>query len=193
MNEIEQILERLKKAIRLFHEAEIEFVLIGGLAMRAHGAKNQTEDADFAYSSDNSNVEKLAAFLMTIRATGTTTARNWRFRDRLITLLPSFYTRVMGHPRNQRFLVSPATLQKVRFVNLETDLGKIGLMREIPGADSFEGLFERAVAKDLGGFAVPVASVEDIVAMKRLANRSKDQAHIAELLALQQRTETKSA
>ena len=65
-------------------------------------------------------------------------------------------------------------------------------MREIPGVESFEGLWERAVPMDLGGFIVRVASLDDLIAMKRAANRPKDQAHIRELLALKKLIETET-
>ncbi len=57
-------------------------------------------------------------------------------------------------------------------------------MREIGGVESFDDLRARAVPMDLGGFVVPVASLDDLIAMKRAANRPKDQLHIMELLAL---------
>jgi predicted nucleotidyltransferase len=59
-------------------------------------------------------------------------------------------------------------------------------MREIPGVDSFESLWERAIPMDLGGFTVRVASIDDLIAMKRAANRPKDQVHLKELLALKE-------
>lgn len=160
MNDIEPIFQKLKKAVRAFHEAGIEFVLIGGLAMRAHGSNVMTTDADFAYAVDADNLERLAAFLPTIHA------------------------RVLGRPANDHFVITPLTLQKVRFLNLYTDLGEIDVMREIPGIDSFAGLSERAAKTDLGGFVVRVASLDDLIAMKRAANRPKDQLHLYELLAL---------
>src|ERR1041384_2707976 len=58
-------IERLTKAVRAFHEARIDFVLIGGLAMIAHGANNLTRDVDLAYAIEAENVERLAAFLAT--------------------------------------------------------------------------------------------------------------------------------
>src|SRR4028118_431902 len=51
-------IERLMIAVRTFHEANIDFVLIGGLAMIAHGANNLTRDADFAYAVEAENLER---------------------------------------------------------------------------------------------------------------------------------------
>ncbi len=153
-------LEQLKEAIRRFHSAGIEFILIGGLAMLAHGANTLTQDVDLAYALDSQNIERLAAFLPTIHA------------------------RVLGRPANDNFVITPERLQRVRFLNLDTDLGAVDVMRDIPGVDSFEGLAQRAVSIDFGGFTVRVASLDDLISMKRAANRPKDQGHLYELLAL---------
>jgi hypothetical protein len=134
--------------------------VIGGVALGAHGSNYATKDVDFAYAVESENLERLAAFLPTIHA------------------------RVSGRPANDGFVISTMTLQRARFLNLYTDLGEVDVMREIGGIDSFEGLWERAIPMDLGGFVVRVASIDDLIAMKRSANRPKDQAHIYELLAL---------
>ena len=161
MNEIElQLIEKLNTAVRTFKEAGIEFVVIGGLAMIAHGSSNVTRDADLAYALDPDNLERLAAFLPTIHA------------------------RVLGRPKSEHFAITPATLQRVRFLNLDTDLGAVDILRDIPGMDSFEGLAQRAVHTDFGGFTVRVASLNDLISMKQAANRPKDQGHLYELLAL---------
>lgn len=151
---------QLKEAVRAFHDAGIKFVLIGGLAMIAHGANILTQDVDFAYAIDPENVERLSSFLGTVHA------------------------RVLGRPTGDKFVISPAIVQRVRFLNLATDLGAVDVMREVPGVDSFDGLWERAVAMDMDGFIVRVASLDDLIAMKRAADRPKDRNHLYELLAL---------
>lgn len=161
--------EQLKKAVRAFDAAKINFVLIGGLAMIAHGANVLTQDVDVAYALDPDNLERLASFLPTIHA------------------------RVLGRPANDNFIITTDTLQKVRFLNLFTDLGEVDVMRKIPGIDGFDGLSQRAIMTDLGGFVVRVASLDDLIAMKRAANRAKDQAHLYELLALKKLIETEPA
>jgi predicted nucleotidyltransferase len=51
----------------------------------------------------------------------------------------------------------------------------------VPGVDSFQGLWERSSEKVLFGVPVRVASLEDLIAMKRAAGRAKDQPHLLEL------------
>lgn len=153
------------EVVRVFLEAGISVVLIGGVALAAHGSSYATQDVDFAYAVDTDNVERLATFLPTIHA------------------------RVSGRPANDAFIITPDTLRKVRFLNLYTDLGEVDLLREIAGVDSFDGLWERALPMDFGGLIVRVASIDDLIAMKRASNRPKDQAHIYELLAIKKVTE----
>ena len=50
------------EAVRTFHEAGIRFVVIGGVALAAHGSSYATKDVDFAYAVDLENIERLAAF-----------------------------------------------------------------------------------------------------------------------------------
>ena len=161
-------IERLTEAVRAIHNGGVRFVLIGGLALRAHGSNYLTTDVDVAYATEPENLERLAA------------------------ALPTMHARVLGRPANDNFVITALTLQKVRFLNLRTDYGEVDVMREIGGVDSFEELWARAVPMDLGGFTVRVASIDDLIAMKRAANRSKDQLHIFELLALKKLIETET-
>jgi hypothetical protein len=81
----------------------------------------------------------------------------------------------------------------VRFLNLYTNLGEVDVMRQIPGVDSFDGLWERSVLTGLGGFVVRVASLDDLIVMKRTTSRPKDQAHLYELLALKKLIEDEAS
>jgi len=43
--------------------ASVEFVVIGGVAARAHGSTRVTEDLDICYETEPENVDRLAALL----------------------------------------------------------------------------------------------------------------------------------
>ena len=76
-------------------------------------------------------------------------------------------------------------MSNARNLTLETDVGAVDLLGDITGVSSFEDLWERVVEMDLGGgLSVRVASLDDLIAMKRAADRPKDRLHLMELEAL---------
>ena len=58
-------------------------------------------------------------------------------------------------------------------MTLETSVSSLDILSDIPGVNSFEGLSERSVVRELYGLDVHVASIDDLIAMKRTANRPK--------------------
>ena len=128
--------------------------------MRLHGCAHITEDVDISYARDRENLRDLASAL----------------RDQ--------HARLRGVPADLPFILDEYTFRNVENLTLETDLGALDLLATPAGADSFEGLWERGIEADMEGFTVRVASLDDLIAMKRAANRPKDQNHILELLAL---------
>ncbi|MGC4046048.1 MAG: nucleotidyl transferase AbiEii/AbiGii toxin family protein [Armatimonas sp.] len=154
-----------RKILTLLSEAEIRFVLIGGLAMILQGSNTFTSDIDITFAMDSENLE------------------------RLTECINQLHPRPIGVFDNPSFAVSADIIHRWRFVLLKTDLGGIDLLKSPQGIDSFEGLYERASILDMGGFEVHVASVDDLIAMKKTANRPKDQGHLLELLALKKLSE----
>jgi hypothetical protein len=162
---LEELLSpEFKTIIRLVTERNIRFVIIGGIAMRLHGCAHITQDVDFSYARDRENLQALSKALR---------EKNARLR---------------GVPEDLPFILDEYTFRNTQNLTLITDLGEIDLLAVPDGIDSFEGLLERSVAMDLGedleDLVVQVASIDDLIAMKRAANRPKDQAHLYELLAL---------
>ena len=49
-------------------DAEIDFVVIGGVAGGAHGSSYPTYDLDIAYAGDRPNIERLVELLRDLRA-----------------------------------------------------------------------------------------------------------------------------
>src|SRR5262245_27303951 len=50
----------VEEILRLLTAHQVRFVMIGGLAMRAHGSAHITEDADFCYERTPSNIKAVA-------------------------------------------------------------------------------------------------------------------------------------
>jgi hypothetical protein len=150
-------IEPLKETVRAFYNADIDFVLIGGLALVAQSGNYITDDTDVSYRGDAINTERLVSLLTRIEAVS---------------------------EKNRTPPVSLEMLEQETRCTFVTTLGQVTVLRETAGISSFAELKERANLMDFGGFIVRVASIDDLITMKRAANRPKDQAHIYELLAL---------
>lgn len=146
--------------LRLLIEAEVRFVIIGGVALHLHGADNLTLDMDISFARDTANTDALAKILNSLHA---------RYRD---------------FPPDLPCLIDGQTLRNSTNLTLKTDLGEFDLLAEPEGADSFQGLWERATTMLIESMEIHVASIDDLIAMKKAANREKDRLHIMQLEAL---------
>jgi hypothetical protein len=139
----------------------IDFVVVGGYAAVAHGSPRITQDLDICYATDKANLEALGAALVDMRA------------------------RLFGVEDEVPFVPDGRTLAKVELLTLHTELGKLDLMTHPSGAPSYRSLRAKADRYEVGGFLVLVASIPDLIAMKRSAARPKDLADVVELEAIE--------
>jgi predicted nucleotidyltransferase len=153
------------EAIAALDAAGVKFVLVGGLALIAHGLDISTKDIDIAYSRDGANLLALASALR------------------------PFKPRLRGVPDDLPFVFDERTLKNTANMTLVTSIGDLDVLGHVSGVQDFEGLWERAVTLTLYGFPVKVAALDDLIVMKKAANRPKDQVHLLSLEALKGLTE----
>ncbi len=139
-------------------KAEIDFVVVGGLALGAWGVVRGTRDLDVVVDQEPANLATLAS------------------------LAESLNGRVQAR---DAFLSSAAAIEELlragERVQIETAIGPLDVVQGLPGVPEFSELRERAVEVDLFGSTVPVCSEEDLRAMKKAAGRARD---VADLEAL---------
>jgi predicted nucleotidyltransferase len=83
------------------------------------------------------------------------------------------------------FVPDGRTLRRTRVLTLDTPEGRLELLAEPDGSPAYDVLCERAVRADLDGIVVPVAALDDLIAMKKAAGRPKDLVAVEELEAIQ--------
>jgi hypothetical protein len=144
--------------------ARVRFVVIGGLAAQAHGSISSTFDLDICYARDRDNLESLARILTDIAA--------------VRRGLP------IDAPRMPQ--LDARTLRATSLLTLDTAYGPLDLLAAPdPGLD-YDQLAARSVRVDLRGVVVLVASLEDLMTMKRAADRPKDRVELEILGALRE-------
>ena len=135
----------------------VDFVVIGGIAAVLHGSPRVTRDLDVCFARDEANLAVLG------RALG------------------ELHARLRGVSDDVPFVVDGDTLRRIEMLTLETDAGDFDVLARPEGAPPYEQLRRNAERYDLGAFAVLVASIDDLIAMKRAAGRPKDLVDVGEL------------
>jgi hypothetical protein len=155
---------RPEEILRRLVDADIAFVLVGGLAAQAHGSPSLTRDLDICYARDGRNLARLALVLEDIAA--------------IRRGLPP------GAPKMPA--LDARTLRAGGLFTLTTRFGDFDLLPDPdPGLD-YETLASGAVLDEIAGVPVLVASLDDLIAMKRAAGRPKDRVELEILGALRE-------
>jgi hypothetical protein len=139
----------------------VDYVVIGGIAAVLHGSAQATYDLDICYATDPGNLDALGEVLVALGA------------------------RLKGIDEPVPFVPDAETLRKVELLTLVTRAGELDVVTRPAGSPGYEALRRNADRFDLGGFSVLVASIDDLIAMKRSAGRQKDLAAIEELEAIE--------
>lgn len=144
--------------LRRLVEAEVEFVLVGGLALNAWGVVRGTKDVDVSIAPDPANLNRLAELAVALG----------------------------GHVQSGEALFGSqrsiaAALAGGEQVAIETELGRLDVVQGLDGVPSYEGLRSRAEVAEVLGVAVAVCSVEDLRSMKEAAGRTRDLADLEDL------------
>lgn len=135
----------------------VDFVVIGGYAAIAHGSAQLTRDIDICFAPDEANLQRLGEALIGLEAS------------------------LSGVSEDVPFVPDAATLKNTQVLTLMTREGRLDVLMTPDGAPTYPALRRHATHVEVDGVPVPVASLEDLIGMKRAANRDKDHIALEEL------------
>lgn len=143
-------------------DAGVDFVVIGGIAVVVQGHIRTTRDLDITYATSPDNLEALGQALVALDA------------------------RLRGVTEVVPFVPDGRTLRGAELLTLETTEGSLDLLAAPPGAPPYSKLKARAERVEIEDRDVLIASIEDLVAMKRAAGRPRDLEDIEALEEIRQ-------
>lgn len=152
-------LERLLTALA---DGGVDFIIVGGVAARAHGSSRVTDDLDISYDRSPANIA------------------------RLVAALAPFTPYLRGAPPGLPFAWSTATLGAGLNFTLSTSIGALDLLGEVVGGGNFAQLRPHALEVAIFGRSVLLIDLPWLIRLKRAAGRPKDLEVIAELELLQE-------
>jgi hypothetical protein len=145
----------------VLHRHGVDYVAIGGIAANAHGSRRLTLDVDVVPAPEVPNYERHVGALDELGVPATAVDSAFRELD----------------PRDS------FDLARAKVLKLATSAGDLDVLNGAPGAPPYEDLRERAIEVEVRGTPVRIASLDDLIAMKRASGRDKDLRDIAELTA----------
>jgi len=154
------------RMFRALRGAEVEFVLVGGMAAILHGDVGVTVDVDIVPERKPDNLNRLASALRSLGAR----------------------IRTEGVPDGLAFDVSGAFLRNLApesILNLTTRAGDLDLTFRPSGTEGFADLRRDAIEIEAArGVRILVASLADVIRSKEAANREKDRLALPRLRRL---------
>lgn len=140
--------------------ARVRFVVIGGLAARAHGSPRLTDDLGLCYDTAPDNVERLAA------------------------LLDSWETYPRGVERGLPFFMDVRQLRTTPIMTLTTREGFLDVLDRVEGVGGYADAL--AESEEFEGFGIRfrALTLPALIAAKRATGRQKDADQLPELEAL---------
>ena len=155
-------MKHIEPPLKSLIENKVEFVIVGGVAIIAHGVPYATFDLDFCYARTSENLK------------------------RIVSALAPFNPRLRGFPKNLPFIWDERTLQNGTNFTLETDIGDIDLLGEVAGVGSYIEVFANSIILKIFEDDVRILSLEDLIKAKKAAGRPKDLFVLPQLETLQE-------
>lgn len=144
-------------------EGDVDFVIVGAVALVLHGSARATQDLDVCYAREPENLGRLARALQ------------------------EFDPRLRGAPAGLPFRLDARTLQSGLNFTLETSAGDRDLLGEVTGVGGYRDVVAGAEVVELYGRHVRVMGLATLERAKRAAGRLKDLVDLAEILEVRRR------
>jgi hypothetical protein len=157
MSNLEDLVDRLICA-------QMEFVIVGGFAVLAHGASMMTEDVDVCCPFSERNMNALWSGVRDLHPVHRMT------------------------PQRLPFEVTPELCSSLKNLYLATDLGKLDCLGEIPGVGAFEEVHRRSVEIRFESGVCRVLGIDALIDAKLTTNRTLDRMAVLQLKAIKERT-----
>jgi hypothetical protein len=153
---------KLEPAIQSLADNNVEFVIVGGVAIKIHSSAYVTLDLDFCYARTKENLTKI------------------------VSALVGFNPRPRNFPENLPYFFDERSLQNAANFTFETIIGDIDLLGEVAGVGTYREVKKSSEIFELYERQVRVLSIDALIAAKRAAGRTKDLLVLPELEALRE-------
>jgi hypothetical protein len=142
-----------ERIVAALNREGVRYVIVGGLAVGAHGVVRATRDLDLVPDAEPDNMDRLARVLSDLGG---------------------------RHPVADE--LTGAALARPVSLKLQTRTGEVHVLNRMPGTPAFSELeADRLLVEVATGVEAPICSLAHLRAMKRASDRPRDAVDLAEL------------
>jgi predicted nucleotidyltransferase len=163
---VEPVIGDLERTLSALHEAEVRYLVVGGVAVVLHGHLRVTADVDLVVQLESDNVKRAVRALERLG-----------FRPRAPVPISDF-----ADPQIRESWIRDKGLMVFSLWSPEHPGFEVDLFVREPF--EFDAVYDRAVRVQLETCTITVISLPDLIVLKENAGRPRDQEDIAALRAL---------
>ncbi|MFH0770797.1 MAG: nucleotidyl transferase AbiEii/AbiGii toxin family protein [Candidatus Peregrinibacteria bacterium] len=157
-------MDSYKRVFRALHEAEVRYLIVGGVAMNLLGCPRFTNDIDILLALDEENLHAMKKAMETLG-----------YEQRVPLALDE-----LGDEKKALALVREKNLLAYTFFNPNEPLYSIDVI--VGPSLQFDRYRANQLHVDVWGLSLPVVSIDDLIGIKKQSDREKDALDVATLL-----------
>lgn len=155
-----------EKVFRALNSEKVKYLVVGGVAVNLHGFARFTGDLDLLLLLEEKNLEKMENVM-----------KDLGYRERL----PVSVLDLRDHTKVKEWL-EKKNMQAFSFFPPKNNPLQIDII--IEESLKYEKIVKGKVLKRISGVSIPVVSIDDLVKMKKKANRQQDLIDLEALIKL---------
>ncbi len=157
-------MDSYKHVFQALHDAGVNYIIVGGVAMNLLGCPRFTNDIDILLALDKANLQAMKDAM-----------RRLGYEQRIPIALDE-----LGDEKKAVHFVQDHNLLAYTFYSPKDPLYSIDVI--VGDSLHFPQYEKHLVRKDVWGLSLPVVSIDDLIGLKRKSNRKKDALDIEMLL-----------
>lgn len=156
------------KLFKQLHEYKIQYLVCGGLAVNIYGIPRMTADIDLLINFEHENVKRFVEAVEKLH-----------FTPNIPLQLPT-----LSDKNVREDMIKNRNLIAYSFYNTQSNYMNLDVLIDTP--ITFDKMWENRESRKIENFQVEIVSLEDLIVLKKYANRNQDKQDIQMLSKLKE-------